>query len=315
MGQTNSKSKDPTSTKCADEGDTCKFNGTKNVKYGADTRWTTKTFTDKTACNNKIFGDPAPGAHKACYLESDVAPEPTPTQTPTPSPVDCQVSAWTKGDCSGTQRKYTRTITQQPANNGLPCPTDMDKMEADSTCNPPVDCQVSDWIKGDCSGTKRKYTRTITRQPANNGLPCPANMDKMEADSTCTPPPQPVDCKLSAWVPGSCFAGQRHSTRTILVNPQNGGQACGLLEKTETDPTCNAPAASNANNNASGTAPPSTTTTTVASTPSSETIPIATAETIATGTTDYTLWYVGSSIYSCCYCLLILAIILFLLLR
>jgi hypothetical protein len=37
------------------------------VAYGANGHYAYGTFTDGTACNNKIFGDPIPNTVKACY--------------------------------------------------------------------------------------------------------------------------------------------------------------------------------------------------------------------------------------------------------
>jgi hypothetical protein len=52
---------------CANEGQWCAFNGTQEVRYGADTRWTTpRQFTGGVACANSVFGDPAFGARKRC---------------------------------------------------------------------------------------------------------------------------------------------------------------------------------------------------------------------------------------------------------
>lgn len=52
---------------CANEYERCNFSGTRQVKYGVDVRTVTKTFTDGVDCGNAAFGDPAPGANKACY--------------------------------------------------------------------------------------------------------------------------------------------------------------------------------------------------------------------------------------------------------
>ncbi len=52
---------------CADENQTCSFSGTKDVRYGADTRWVTQTnVTGSIQCRNSVFGDPAPGTIKSC---------------------------------------------------------------------------------------------------------------------------------------------------------------------------------------------------------------------------------------------------------
>ncbi|MEU9446221.1 alpha-L-rhamnosidase [Streptomyces sp. NPDC048304] len=55
-------------TRCAGEGGTCSFSGTRSVAYGAGT-YTYKTVTDSTACTNASFGgDPASNLVKSCYV-------------------------------------------------------------------------------------------------------------------------------------------------------------------------------------------------------------------------------------------------------
>ncbi|MER6960122.1 alpha-L-rhamnosidase [Streptomyces sp. NPDC000618] len=55
-------------TRCAGEGGTCPFSGTRSVAYGAGT-YTYKTATDSTACTNASFGgDPAANLVKSCYV-------------------------------------------------------------------------------------------------------------------------------------------------------------------------------------------------------------------------------------------------------
>jgi hypothetical protein len=62
----------PTSTsttwvKCASEGGTCTVSGTKTVRYGRGTTWTSKVVTGSIGCNNTAFGgDPAVGYVKEC---------------------------------------------------------------------------------------------------------------------------------------------------------------------------------------------------------------------------------------------------------
>jgi uncharacterized protein (DUF1800 family) len=63
-----------TYTKCADEGGTCTFTGTKAVIYGANNIYATKTATSSIGCNNTEFGDPVVGVVKACYAEGGTAP-------------------------------------------------------------------------------------------------------------------------------------------------------------------------------------------------------------------------------------------------
>ena len=57
-------------TKCADERGTCSFSGTRDVRYGSETRNTVKTLSNGTSCDNGVFGDPAPGDLKQCWIAS-----------------------------------------------------------------------------------------------------------------------------------------------------------------------------------------------------------------------------------------------------
>ncbi len=57
-------------TVCAQENQTCSFSGTKNVRYGANGKFSIKTLSNGTLCSNAVFGDPAPGAVKQCEIDS-----------------------------------------------------------------------------------------------------------------------------------------------------------------------------------------------------------------------------------------------------
>ncbi|MHB9470826.1 hypothetical protein [Mesorhizobium sp. W050] len=55
--------------RCADEGEICRLPYPSEVVYGARGQ-TTSRFIDRRAvpCTNRVFGDPAPGRDKACYI-------------------------------------------------------------------------------------------------------------------------------------------------------------------------------------------------------------------------------------------------------
>jgi hypothetical protein len=56
-------------TFCAAEGARCAFTGTRQVRYGADGKFTLpRTFTDGVDCGNAVFGDPAFGVVKQCQV-------------------------------------------------------------------------------------------------------------------------------------------------------------------------------------------------------------------------------------------------------
>ena len=60
----------PEWTSCAPEGGVCAFTGTTEVRYGANGTYVYQTFTDGTACNNEVFGDPIVGVVKSCALRT-----------------------------------------------------------------------------------------------------------------------------------------------------------------------------------------------------------------------------------------------------
>lgn len=61
-------------TSCAGENEQCQFTGTKEVRYGADTRWKIMTATDGLKCDYTTFGgDPAYGTVKQCYIQNTPA--------------------------------------------------------------------------------------------------------------------------------------------------------------------------------------------------------------------------------------------------
>lgn len=58
--------------KCANEGGTCAPVGPKYMAYGNNGKFffgpISRQYPNALACNNSIFGDPAPGANKACWF-------------------------------------------------------------------------------------------------------------------------------------------------------------------------------------------------------------------------------------------------------
>ena len=62
-------------TFCAPEGGVCAFTGTTEVRYGANGTYVYQTFTEGTACNNEVFGDPLYGTRKSCAIT--ILPAPT----------------------------------------------------------------------------------------------------------------------------------------------------------------------------------------------------------------------------------------------
>lgn len=68
-------------TKCATEGGTCSFSGTRQVRYGFNGSYYYRTVTDSVACTNAVFGDPLPGSLKYCDYASTTSSSPPPDPT------------------------------------------------------------------------------------------------------------------------------------------------------------------------------------------------------------------------------------------
>ncbi|HEU5255965.1 MAG TPA: hypothetical protein VFU28_08250, partial [Vicinamibacterales bacterium] len=70
-------------TFCANEGGTCSFGGTQQVRYGANGSYFYKTLTGGTPCTNDVFGDPAYGVSKQCAVDGTTTTTTTTTTSPT----------------------------------------------------------------------------------------------------------------------------------------------------------------------------------------------------------------------------------------
>ncbi len=55
---------------CAVEGQNCAFSGVQAIWYGVGLRWAVAPASGTLACTNEVFGDPAPGFQKACYVRN-----------------------------------------------------------------------------------------------------------------------------------------------------------------------------------------------------------------------------------------------------
>lgn len=96
----------------------------------------------------------------------------------------------------------------------------------------PVDCVQGDWVTSDCSTHCGVGTQTVSRptlqQPANGGAACGSSSYTQSCSdySLC-----PVNCVLSGWssysaCSATCGVGQQTRTRSVLVQPSNGGALC-----------------------------------------------------------------------------------------
>lgn len=58
---------------CAEEEQICVVNGPATVSFGGDGRYATLRTSGDVNCRNDLFGDPAPGVRKSCYVKLDSA--------------------------------------------------------------------------------------------------------------------------------------------------------------------------------------------------------------------------------------------------
>lgn len=96
-------------TRCAGEGGTCSFSGTRSVAYGAGT-YTYKTVTGSTACTNASFGgDPASNLVKSCYV-ADAGGPPGYTVCAAEGE-DCAVPGYNRDVAYGANGNFAHQVT------------------------------------------------------------------------------------------------------------------------------------------------------------------------------------------------------------
>ncbi|MFS2022223.1 hypothetical protein [Massilia sp. CT11-137] len=90
-------------TACGNEGSTCSFSGTREVRFGANGVYTSKMIAASTPCTTAVFGDPIRGVVKSCsYAGTTTAAAPV---TGTPTFTAC---ATENGTCSFTGKREVR---------------------------------------------------------------------------------------------------------------------------------------------------------------------------------------------------------------
>lgn len=91
---------------CAGEGGTCSFSGTREVRFGADSRWTTKVATGSISCSTGTFGDPAYGTPKSCQVSSE-----TTSGSSSSSSSSSSSGSWTWCAGEGSRCSFSGTAT------------------------------------------------------------------------------------------------------------------------------------------------------------------------------------------------------------
>jgi hypothetical protein len=110
-------------TFCVNEGYTCTFSGTRNVRYGANGVYFTKTVTNSVGCSNSVFGDPAPGYMKKCDFSNSTVTTTTtmPTTTTTtmaPTTAMTTTTSWVRCASEGQTCTVSGTRTVRYGVNG-----------------------------------------------------------------------------------------------------------------------------------------------------------------------------------------------------
>lgn len=95
---------------CAKENAVCSFTGTRDVRFGANGLYVTRTVTGSIVCSNANFGDPAPNVVKTCSIASTTATTTpsTPAPAPAPAPVTWTSCSKENATCSFTGTREVR---------------------------------------------------------------------------------------------------------------------------------------------------------------------------------------------------------------
>lgn len=101
------------------------------------------------------------------------------------------------------------------------------------------DCEVGDWMPGECSvecgGGQRELKRSIV-VPASTA-PAGAQCPPLTAQEVCNLQPCPIDCVNGEWSEYSectkqCGGGVKTRARMPKVEPEHGGESCGPADDT-----------------------------------------------------------------------------------
>jgi len=164
-------------------------------------------------------------------------------------PSDCKMSVWgpwskcTKS-CAGGVTTRTRSVVQDVIFGGSVCP----KSSETQSCNTkpcPVDCVHGAWSQfsactKSCGTGKQFRVRNILQDAQYGGRTCGVT----HVSTTCNTVACPVNCEVTSWGALSkcskvCGWGWQVHTRSIAVQPANGGTACPKLQQSH--PCSNGP--------------------------------------------------------------------------
>ena len=147
------------------------------------------------------------------------------------APTNCEVSKWSawskcSAACGGGSQSRSRTVTVAPSNGGDACP-ELSESQACNTHNCPVRC---DECGGKSAGPCR-HDKDGTCHEYQTGTTCPAGTTECEE----------VNCEVSEWgawgkCDATCGGGQQQRSRSVTVEPTNGGKQCPHLTEAQ---SCN----------------------------------------------------------------------------
>ncbi|MGA6223722.1 MGH1-like glycoside hydrolase domain-containing protein [Streptomyces umbrinus] len=231
-------------TRCAGEGGTCSFSGTRSVAYGAGT-YRYKTVTDSTACTNTAFGgDPASDLVKSCYV-ADAGGPPGYTVCAAEG-ANCSVPGYNRDVAYGANGNFAHQVT----NGSVACTNahfgDPIDGVAKSCYLPPAGGPPGGWTKcadqnGTCAAAAGQPVMygafgAFTTATATGNTPCTdaAFGDPISGESkscytaTGGPPGYATACSAEG---GTCsFSGQRtvaYGARgSFLYKSFTGGTGC-----------------------------------------------------------------------------------------
>merc|ERR1719421_762892 len=99
------------------------------------------------------------------------------------------------------------------------------------------DCEVGEWMPGECSvecgGGELTVTREVVTPASNGGAECPIMIEK----EACNMQPCPIDCVVDEWseygiCSKDCGGGIQSRIRRAITEAEHGGEPCGDLSET-----------------------------------------------------------------------------------